>query len=130
MKKQHLFKLAALLVLCCAILSCTKETPPTTIYGTVFNSITHEPVIGAEIEVGYHYSIDPVQTTVGLHGLSSAVSGNDGQYELSFGEINYDKQRSILFYVKVSASGYNTKKQDVAISIGNRSQVDVNLVPY
>ena len=46
-------------MLCCAMLGCEKENvepnvepQTTTVYGTVFNKVTHEPVIGAQVAIG------------------------------------------------------------------------------
>ena len=59
--RQYLLKVAALLVLCFAMMSCEKQNieeeavvtnQSITVYGTVLNKVTHNPVIGVEVEIG------------------------------------------------------------------------------
>lgn len=134
MKRRSIMKFLALLLVCCAMLGCEKEsnepvvTPQsTTIYGTVFNSVTHEPVIGAEVEIG---GVDYSQTYYDgrCHRFSSSVSGSDGQYELHFGEVN----RYNYSYVRVTCNGYNNYfvTADFNYEGGANYQVDINLHPY
>ena len=58
MKKQSIIRFAVLLLVCCVMLGCAKDNTTTTIYGTVFNSVTHEPIAGAQIEVGFRTGND------------------------------------------------------------------------
>lgn len=135
MNKKSIIKFAALLLVCCAMLGCKKDKT-TTIYGTVFNSVTHEPVLGMEVVVGvkdtYYYHND-------TYLISSSVSGTDGLYELAFGEVNvnfpgiYEGQTLPDYYVKyfleVNADGYNKYHQETSIVEGGTYHIDINLVP-
>lgn len=131
MKNQSILKFAALL-LCCIMLGCGKEdTKITTIYGTVFNSVTHEPVIGAEVEFGYHHSHHVISHYYSEYcrGMSSAVSGSDGQYELCFGEANNPEGWSIVYYVSVVAAGYYAYYNEADVATGSNYRMDINLDP-
>jgi hypothetical protein len=136
MKKKHLIKTAALLILCCAIFGCKKQNvepepqnTTTTIYGTVFNSVTHEPVIGAEIEIGQNDHIPQYQYFGSNYNekISSSVSGSDGQFELQFGELAEYQD----FYIAASCNGYNHYYSKTNFGIGGGIfRVDINLDPY
>lgn len=130
MKKQRLFKLAALLVLCCAMVGCGKEQVTTTIYGTVFNATDHEPIIGAKIEVGYLSIYDPSVNdlwNINHYGfpISSSVSGSDGQFEISFGEVPANKG----YYIYITRSGFNSYYVVTGVQIGSSYRMDFNLYP-
>ena len=130
MKKNQLLKVVALLLLCSAMFSCGKEeSKTTTIYGTVFNSVTHEPVIGAAVEVGYREGlISNYYDNAHDHKFSSSVSGADGQFELQFDEVNLDN--SVLwYYLFVNARDYYSKYQTTSITMGGAYRMDVNLNP-
>ena len=131
MKKQSLLKLAALLLLCCVMVGCGKEEPQpanqtTTIYGTVFNSITHEPVIGAVVEFGKNES-SMVNHHFACQVISSSVSGNDGQFELQFGQLFEDDYGH--YYIWVSSDGYEEYYSIVNVGQGGAFRVDINLDP-
>ena len=107
----------------------------TTIYGTVFNSVTHEPIIGAQIEVGYRtypysgsgngYYQDKFD-----HAISSSVSGVDGQFELQFGKVNIvDESHFKGYYIYSTAKNYYNDFRFTGISIGSNYRIDVNLEP-
>ena len=132
--KNCFIKIAALLFVCCAMLGCGKEnveptvTPQsTTIYGTVFNSVTHEPVIGAEIEIGGtgttldHYLSDF------CNKYSSSVSGNDGQFELSF-SLGEDDEWTFS-YICARCNGYKEYFSMITFASGSTSRMDINIAP-
>lgn len=136
MKTNHFIKFAALLLVCCAMFGCGKEnsepiseptTKTTNIYGTVFNSVTHEPVIGAEIEIGGSYDPELSYDQRWCYRFSSSVSGADGQYELHFGEV----KRYDYSYVRVTCNGYREYFVSAAFNYegGANYQVDINLRP-
>lgn len=130
MIKQVIIKVAAMLLVSFVMVGCTKKTTSTTIYGTVFDSYSHEPVVGAEIEVGIKYN--------GLsdrYRLSSSVSGNDGHYELRFDDIHHNHDREFVFYICASGTyesyygsqSYKTYYGLTSVEIGGSYQIDINL---
>lgn len=134
MKRRLIMKFMALLLVCCAMLGCEKEsnepvvTPQsTTIYGTVFNSVTHEPVIGAEVEIGQNWTAQTSFGSIYNNKISSSISGSDGQFELQFGELSdYDH-----FYMAASCNGYKNYYSRADFGMGSGSfRVDINLDPY
>lgn len=130
MKKTHSINFAALLLLCSVMLGCGKEnsepepTPKTTsIYGTVFNSVTHEPVIGAEVVIGVQSLI---YGTAYCNDITSSVSGSDGQYELQYGSV----ENVMFFYISVSCDGYQNYRSNTSFGEGGGLyHMDINLVP-
>lgn len=130
MKKQRLFKLVALLVLCCAMLGCGKQSEPdpevtTKIYGTVINENTGEPVQGAEIVFGIFHDV--------LYGsdtwkrISSSVSGNDGQYEISFGKIpNIEYYERFEIRIEFHSNSY---KIPIEVMEGYSHRLDISVNP-
>lgn len=130
MNKNCLLGIVALLVLCSVMLGCQKDNTTTTIYGTVFNSVTHEPIVGAEIEVGFRSgsNISSHYTSDGDHRVSSSVSGSDGQFELQFGEIQIPNSFR-WYYIYGTASGYENYYQQTGVAIGSSYRMDVNLDP-
>ena len=131
MNKTSFIRFAVLLALCCTMLGCQKDNTTTTIYGTVFNSQTHEPIVSAQIEVGFRTN-DISDDYMGSrdHRISSSVSGADGQFELQFGEVQIptgDKFR--WYYIYGTAAGYKDYYQPTGIAIGSNYRMDVNLNP-
>lgn len=118
-------------MLCCAMVGCGKQNvepqnTTTTIYGTVFNSRTHEPVVGAEVEIGgVDYSLSYYDSH--CHRYSSSVSGTDGQFELRFGKV----ESYHYSYVHVRCSGYVEyfTIADFVFGGGDSYRVDINLNP-
>lgn len=114
MKKQRLFKLVALLVLCSAMLGCGKEDPlnPTSqknsIYGTVTDFATGELVSNANVR------LNPIgeTTLTGSDGMFQFTDVPDGKYSLS-----------------ISKNGYADLDDDYIIEIKNGKSVrrDVQL---
>ena len=130
MKRFRIISIIGTLIVCCAMFGCGKEdSEMTTIYGTVFNSVTHEPIVGAKIEVGYRSGlISDYYDGRYDYRISSSVSGADGQFELQFGKINVDDHMQ-YYYMYVTAQGYWSSYQPTGITIGSNSRMDVNLVP-
>ena len=130
MKKCQLLRVTALLVLCCAMFGCGKETVEpvvtsqnTTIYGTVFNKVTHEPVIGAQVVIGAQQLL---YGTSYCNDISSSVSGSDGQFELQFGPVD----NVMFFYISASCDGYYSYRRNTTFGDGGGIyQIDINLDP-
>ncbi len=78
MKIQRLFKFAALLFVCCAMLGCGKEEDSSngggkgSIYGTVTDFATGEPVRNANVQL----------LMSGNATLHASITGSDGHYEI------------------------------------------------
>lgn len=139
MNKNCLLGIVALLFVCCTMLGCGKDVPQpanqtTTIYGTVFNKVTHEPVNGAQIEYGYYKASNtlvnghPMTTT--RYRISSAISGYDGQFEMFFEEIQYDElDWNDGFYVYVKCDGFQDYYSSAVDGTGGTIRLDINLAP-
>ena len=106
-----------------------KEEMPstdTTIYGTVFDKTTGEPVRAAT--VSFVMAHNSGLSFGGSQTIASTVTGMDGAYELVFGQydrdINYLRQMIV-----VSCSGY--KDNAFAITItpgeGNKYKMDFSI---
>lgn len=130
MNKNCLLGIVALLFVCCTMLGCKKDKT-TTIYGTVINSVTHEPVVGAQIEVGYRsgHNVSGYYWSNGDHRISSSVSGSDGQFELLFGEVQIPEDFR-WYYIYGTATGYAASYQLTGVVIGGNYRMDINLEPY
>lgn len=133
MKINFIVKFAALLLICCAMLGCEKkkeETKTTTIYGTVFDAHNNEPITGAKIEVGYlssySYGVnDYFNISNNGFPLSSSISGSDGQYEISFGEVPDNEG----YYIYITRSGYDRYCVVTGVQTGSSYRMDFNLNP-
>lgn len=136
--RQYLLKVAALLVLCFAMMSCEKQNieeeavvtnQSITVYGTVLNKVTHNPVIGVEVEIGKKkydgasFNYDPRYCL----RLSSSVSGTDGQFELQF--VKEDDIYYPEFYLHVSCENYKVYYSVCSFVAGGTYRLDINLVP-
>lgn len=127
---KHCIKLSALLLICCSLICCRKViTSTTAIYGIVIDMHTHEPVKGARIEVGYleDYWNETVYYAINSHGraLSSSVSGSDGQFDISFGEVPENEG----FYVKIICEGYADYYDLIGVSVGSNLRMDFIINP-
>lgn len=130
MKHFRIISIIGLLIVCCGMLGCKKDKTTTTIYGTVFNSITHEPIIGAEVEVGYREGlISNYYNNAHDHKFSSSVSGADGQFELQFDEVDVVDNEVLWYYLYVTAKDYYGNYQTTSITMGGTFRMDVNLNP-
>lgn len=137
MEKSHFIKSVALLLICCAMFGCGKDEPQasqtTTIYGTVFNKVTHEPVNGAQVKYGYYKASNmlvnghPMNTE--RYSISSAISGYDGQFEMQFEEVQYDLDWNDGFYISATCDGYEGYYSSAVESIGGTYRLDINLEP-
>lgn len=91
MKQQRLFKLAALLVLCCTMFGCEKEDPLNltgqkhSIYGTVTDHATGELVSNANVR------LNPIgeTTLTSSDGMFQFTDVPDGTYSLSLSKNGY-----------------------------------------
>lgn len=142
MKRYQLLKVAALLLLCYAMQGCIKleyseqdtvEPEPEvtdqaiTVYGTVFNKVTHEPVSGVEVEIGQNWSSSVLQYygSSACHKITSSISGYDGQFEMQFGELDFYED----FYIGASCDGYKNYYSKISIGEGGDYRMDINLEP-
>lgn len=142
MKTSKVMILAAVLI-CCMLFGCGKEptnepvptNKTTTVYGAVFNAKTHEPVVGAQVEIGGTDKLT-YDENAGYYGhivpsscqrYSSSVSGSDGLYELIFeGDFGDDWDYQYLF---VKCEGYYNYYSTTNFSIGGSSRMDINIHP-
>jgi len=137
MKKHYFLKTAALLVLCCAMFGCGKDNPQasqtTTIYGTIFNKVTHEPVNGAQVEYGYYTASNILYngypSSIEYHRISSAISGYDGQYEMQFEEVQFDLDFNDGFYISATCNGFQGYHSSAVNGNGGVYRLDINLEP-
>ena len=96
MKKQRLFKLTALLVLCCLMVGCKKEDNSSneggkgSIYGTVTDFATGDPVVNANVQL----------LMSGNATLHASITGSDGHYEIP-------DVPSGTYSIKVTKVGYS-----------------------
>lgn len=85
MKKQRLFKLVALLVLCSAMLGCGKNKNIGSIYGTVTDFATGNPVGNANVRLNPRGET----TLTGSDGSFQFNEIEDGNYSLSLSKNGY-----------------------------------------
>lgn len=112
MNKQLVFKLAALLIVCCAMLSCGKET---TVYGTVvYSSGDPVPNLKVSLEYGDFYH--------GYTPVYSAITGSDGQYEIIF---NYDYDDERTYWIHLGQVSYDWSYHKVNIIRGQMNRFDI-----
>ena len=126
---KRLVSIALLLISATIWTGCNKNEETTTIYGTVFDKKTHEPVAGAQVEIGgtntgiSDYD-DFLSHTFSYYRYSSCVSGTDGLYELKF---NRKAIREDYIYISVDCYGYNKYFSCIVVKDGDISQMDINL---
>lgn len=135
MKKQRLFKLAALLVLCCAMFGCqdewTADSPiHFTVYGTVFDRYTGDPVSGAKVSLYYGTHTAGVGTSNPNGAAGSGVSGSDGQFRIPC--IATDNLISVnrhMYQLEAICYGYQDYSERVTImeTEGVEIQMDILL---
>ena len=110
MKKQRMFKLAALLALCCAIFGCGKDNKLGSIYGTITDFETGDPVSNAIVR------LNP--------GGETALTGLDGTYQ-------FNDLAKGTYSLSISKSHYVDLDDDNVIEIENGNSVrrDLQLSP-
>lgn len=127
MKKQRLFKLAALLVLCCMLFGCKKET---IVYGTVFWS---DGTPAGNLQVTLEYAYSKVGSSVNYPMINSTITGSDGQYELAF-QYNSDIANSNYvngvyyhgYYLRLGSNpNSNTYRTRIEINAGEMNRFDL-----
>ena len=108
MKKQRVFKLAALLALCCAIFGCGKDNKLGSIYGTITDFATGNPVGNANVR------LNPRGETT--------LTGSDGMFQ--FNDVTAGN-----YSLSISKNGYVDLDDDYDIEIRNGNSVhrDVQL---
>lgn len=114
MKKNHLFKIVALIVLCCAMLGCGKPDDPTnptdnlgSIYGTVTDKSTGDCVPNAGVEL----MPKGLRTVTGTDGTFEFVDIDPGQYNLFITKVGYQDYKSNNITVRAG----ETARGDVQI---------------
>lgn len=100
MKMSQLLKLAASLVLCCALFGCGKEdnttSNPGSIYGTVTDKSTGDCVANAGVEL----MPKGLKTVTGTDGTFEFVDVEPGQYNLYVTKVGYQDLKSNAIIVK------------------------------
>lgn len=136
MKINYVVKFAALTMVCCMFFGCKPEEEIEkfgTIYGTIFNKVTHEPVNGAQVEYGYYtasnilYNGHP--SSIEYHRISSAISGYDGQYEMQFEEVQFDLDFNDGYYISATYNGFQGYHSSAVNGNGGVYRLDINLEP-
>jgi hypothetical protein len=110
MKKYHFLKTAALLALCCAIFGCGKDNKLGSIYGTVTDYVTGDPVGNANVR------LNP--------GGETTLTGSDGTYQ-------FNDVANGNYSLSLSKNGYVDMDDDYVIEIENGNSVrrDLQLSP-
>lgn len=108
MKRYHLLKVAAMLVLCCAMFGCGKESKLGSIYGTVTDFSTGDPIDNANVR------LNPLGETT--------LTGYDGTFQ-------FNDVHNGTYSLSLSKNGYVDLEDDYVIEIGNGNSVhrDVQL---
>lgn len=110
MEKHHFIKLSAILLICCAMLGCGKDSKTGSIYGTVTDFVTGDPVGNANVRLNPRGET----TLTGSDGAFQFHDIEDGNYSLS-----------------LSKNGYVDLDDDYVIEIvnGNSVRRDLQLNP-
>lgn len=106
MKTNHLIKLAALLVLCYVMVGCGKETKLGSIFGTVTDYVTGDPVSNANVR------LNP--------GGETTLTGSDGSYQ-------FNDVANGNYSLSLSKNGYVDLDDDYVIEIENGNSVHRDL---
>ena len=114
MKKYNLFKLATLLVLCCAMLGCVKEDNPASKIGSIYGTVT---------DFATGDSLGNVNVRLNPRG-ETTLTGSDGTYQ--FNDIEDGN-----YSLSLSKKGYVDLDDDYVIEIENGNSVhrDLQLEP-
>ena len=110
MEKSRFIRFAALLLVCCAMFGCEKDKNQGSIYGTVTDYTTGDPISNANVRLNPRGET----TLTGSDGTFQFYDLSDGQYSLS-----------------LSKNGYVDLDDDYVIEIENGNSVkrDVQLNP-
>lgn len=111
MNKKSIIKFVALLLVCCAMLGCSKQ--PTRVYGFVVDSFTGNPVPNAFVKL-ISYGVD----------YASCVSGSDGYYDMVFDNVGGE----IEIYVDIDH--YHIYRHKINIITGEDNKYDILLKHY
>jgi 5-hydroxyisourate hydrolase-like protein (transthyretin family) len=113
------------------MVGCGKEeSKTTTIYGTVFNSYSGNPVSKMEVQLWRkNYSSDSYSHMYNQDVLGSSVSGSDGQYEIPLYIELHPNDTYYKYALKVTCEGYSTYSREISIENGNAYRFDINLEP-
>ena len=106
MKKYHVLKLAALLVLCCMMVGCGKDNKLGSIYGIVTDFTTGDPVSNANVR------LNP--------GGETTLTGSDGSYQ-------FNDVANGNYSLSLSKNGYVDLDDDYVIEIENGNSVHRDL---
>ena len=136
MKKKQLLKVVALLLVCCAMFGCQGEWTANspihfTVYGTVFDRYTGDPVSGAQITLYYGTSHGTGVGTSNPSGAAgSGVSGSDGQYRIPcIATDNLISANHHMYKIEATRYGYQEYSEEVTIveTEGVEIQMDILL---
>ena len=110
MKKYQVLKFAALLLLCCAMFGCGKESKLGSIYGTITDFTSGDPVSNANVRLNPRGE--------------ATLTGSDGTYQ--FNDVTNGN-----YSLSISKSGYVDLDDDYVIEIENGNSVrrDLQLNP-
>ena len=112
MKTNPIIRLTVILLVCCAMLGCSKQ--PTRVYGFVVDSDTGNPVPNAFVKL------------INVNGVdyTSCVSGSDGYYDMVFD--NDGKQKEIY----IDIDHYYIYRHKISIITGEDNKYDILLKHY
>ncbi|MBQ6097317.1 MAG: hypothetical protein IJK99_06170 [Bacteroidales bacterium] len=129
--KRFIKFLSLAILLCSVFCTCSEEetaqpSKDTTIYGTIFDKTTGEPVRAATVKfVMAHASGISVG---GYRTIVSTVTGMDGAYELVFG--GYESDITYLSQmIMISCTGYKDNAFGITITPGegNKYKMDFTI---
>lgn len=110
MKRKHVLRIVAVLIICCLLGGCSKEGKETVVYGTIF--YRGNPIEGKEVSL----------TVSGYTPICSTVTGSDGQYEFRF---IYDKSQN--YSIHIGSQSYPLEYHSIEIREGEMNKYDFNL---
>lgn len=125
----HHLKMAVLLSLILSLAACGKDDTTetdttTTIYGTVLDADTGEPVPVAQVSFGEGHLVGGA--LYGWNAYASTVTGSNGLFELKFSQTEKE-DISIGYTILVKKDGYVDFREERSVTIGqgNKYQMDV-----
>lgn len=120
MEKSHFNKFAALLLMCCAMLGCGKDKNQGSVYGTVTDYTTGDPISNANVRLNPRGET----TLTGSDGTFQFYDLSNGKYSLSLSKNGYADLDDD--YVIEIENG-NSVRRDVQLKIGVESfKITVN----